>query len=231
MKFNPSKCTILTISRSISFLQFYTLCGTVLQHTKEAKYLGVTISEDLAWGKHIQNISSKASSTLGFLKRNLSNCPKRLREQAYVSLIRTRLEYCSAIWDPHLAKDIASLENIQRRAARFTLRDYNRYTSVTSLLKDLNWAPLKDRRRNIRLSLLFKIVKGRVSVQKEDALIPADGRTRRSNRFKFRHLKTKTDTFKFSFFPRTLPEWNILPESCVEADTVAAFQARLGRAP
>ena len=80
MKFNPSKCTIFTISRSPPLHKFYSLCGTILQQVSEAKYLGVNISEDLHWSKHIQGLTSKASSTLGLLRRNLSLCPQKLHE-------------------------------------------------------------------------------------------------------------------------------------------------------
>ena len=62
MGFNPSKCTILTISRSPPLYKFYSLCGTILQQVSEAKYLGVNISEDLHWSKHIQGLAFKASS-------------------------------------------------------------------------------------------------------------------------------------------------------------------------
>jgi len=34
-----------------------------------------------------------------------------------------------------------------------------------------------------------------------------------------------------SFFVRTVPEWNSLPEACVNADTVTAFQAQLRHTP
>jgi len=96
------------------------------------------------------NFAVKSSSTLGLLKRNLSKCPQKLQKQAYISLIRSRrLEYCTAVWDPYL-KDINTLEGIQRRAARFVIQDHSRFTSVSSLLKDLNWAPLKDRMQDIR---------------------------------------------------------------------------------
>ena len=33
------------------------------------------------------------------------------------------------------------------------------------------------------------------------------------------------------FFVRTVPEWNSLPEACVNADTITAFQTQLHYAP
>ena len=37
---------------------------------KDAKYLGVTVSDDLEWTKHINAITTKANSKLSFLRRN-----------------------------------------------------------------------------------------------------------------------------------------------------------------
>ena len=42
---------------------------------------------------------------------------------------------------------------------------------MSSLLKDLNWAPLNDRRRDIRLAMLFKIVKCNMPVQADTVLL------------------------------------------------------------
>ena len=108
--------------------------------------------------------------------------------QYYISLIRSRLEYCAAVWDPYLIKDINILEGIQRRAARFVMQDHSRFTSVSSLLKDLNWVPLKDRRRDIRLAMLFKIVRCNMPVQADAILLPADPRTIHHHSFKFTHI-------------------------------------------
>ena len=63
----------------------YELSGQVLEEVKDAKYLGVTISDDLEWTKHIDVITSKANSKLFFLMRNLKGCPEKLRETAYFS--------------------------------------------------------------------------------------------------------------------------------------------------
>jgi len=140
-------------------------------------------------GNHIRSIPAKSSST-----RNLSKCPQKLREPAYISLIWSRLEYCAAVWDAYLIKDINILEGIQRIAARFVIQDHSRFTSVSSLVKDLNWAPLKDRRRDIRLAMLFKIVKCNIPVQVDTILLPVDPRTRHHHISKFRHILSHSAT-------------------------------------
>jgi hypothetical protein len=43
-----------------------------LESVDKAKYLGVTITEDLKWESQINNICGKANKTLGFLRRNLN---------------------------------------------------------------------------------------------------------------------------------------------------------------
>ena len=91
------------------------------------------------------------------------------------------------------------------------------------MLKELKWKPLKDRRREIRLALLFKIVKGKVAVEAQDILVETDSRIRSSHHLKFRHITTKTKLYKHSYFTKTIPEWNKLPAACIEGDSAPAF--------
>ena len=99
----------------------YTLGGEVISSISEAKYLGVTLSNNYGtrssqWKPHILDTVSRANQRLGFLRRNLRGSPYKLRETAYLALVRSSLEYCGAIWDPSGKEE--SLEDIQRRAAR-----------------------------------------------------------------------------------------------------------------
>ena len=75
MKFNVAKCHSMRVTRhpTDKHIQFdYTLHQQRLEQIQSAKYLGITISDDLDWGQHISEISSKATKTLGFLRRNLA---------------------------------------------------------------------------------------------------------------------------------------------------------------
>ena len=50
------------------------------------------------------------------------------------------------------------MKSIQRRGARFVQKDYQRTSSVTAMMNELGWKPLAHRRREQRLTLLFKII-------------------------------------------------------------------------
>ena len=53
------------------------------------------------WGQHISEISSKATKTLGFLRRNLAFAPQSTKEVAYKTLVQPKLEYAAPIWSPY----------------------------------------------------------------------------------------------------------------------------------
>ena len=59
----------------------YQLHGHTLEVVDSSKYLGVTIREDLTWRKHIEDTATKANKTLGFVRRNLSECTSQAKSQ------------------------------------------------------------------------------------------------------------------------------------------------------
>ena len=61
----------------------YNIHGRVLNTVDKTKYLGVTIQSNLNWMPHINNIAKKANNVGAFLQRNLANCPRPVKEQAY----------------------------------------------------------------------------------------------------------------------------------------------------
>ena len=168
----------------------------MLEVTK-VKYLGVTISNDLRWVNHISNITAKPNRTIGFLRRNIHACPKEVKETAYTTLVRPSIEYASAVWDPFNKKQISQLDYVQRRVARFVSNNFQDREpgAVTSIISNLKWESLEQRREKARSVLMYKIVHNFVEIHAEHLIIPADSRTR--GIAAFRTIYTRADVIVF----------------------------------
>ena len=82
MAFNPEKCEVIGITIKKKTVLFnYKLHGITVQLTKNAKYLGIQISDDLAWSKHINQMTTKSNNTLKFIKRNIQKISTKLKRQ------------------------------------------------------------------------------------------------------------------------------------------------------
>ena len=201
----------------------YTLEGTDIENVESIKYLGVTITSDLRWSTHVSNVCTKANRTLVFLRRNLYSCPQEVKEAAYKGLVHPVLDYGSSVWD---SPGVALQEEIER--AKPLPGNYNDETgSITGILGQLKWESLKKRRKDTRLILLYKGLKGKASVPTDD-LIPKTRRCRNQHTMAFQTPIANTDVYKSSFFPRTIRDWNALPDSLISfaedaADCVAKF--------
>ena len=67
----------------------------------DAKYLGVTLSNDFEWSKHIATMKKQVElQDFVFWRCNLKGCPDKLMQTAYFSLIRSFMEYGTTLWDP-----------------------------------------------------------------------------------------------------------------------------------
>jgi hypothetical protein len=69
---SSAKCNSLSVTRSHTPHAInYTLKGHVFESVNTAKYLGITLSSNMLWDTHINNITAKATKILSFLRRNL----------------------------------------------------------------------------------------------------------------------------------------------------------------
>ena len=116
----------------------------------------------------------KANQTLGFLKRTINVHNKDLKSLAYKTLVRPQLMYASTVWSPHTATNIHKLESVQQRAARWATRDYRYTSSATSMLQDLNWRTLDQRRIDSRLIMMYKVTHDLVAIPALDYLTHLD---------------------------------------------------------
>ena len=128
----------------------------------------------------------------------------------YISLVRSRLSYCSPIWRPRLLKDIKSIENVQRRATEYILQDYK--SCYRSHLIKLHMLPLMMQFEIADIMFFVTRIKSpsahfnmlqHVNFSKVS--------TRSSSKFKLVHNLSRfnhVNTFYFNRLPRL---WNSLP--------------------
>ena len=232
MEFNMAKCHSIRVTRHQHHKHIffdYTFLNQTLENVQSVKYLGITISDNMNWGQHISEISSKATKTLGFLRRNLAFAPKSTKEVAYKTLVRRKLEYAAPIWSSYSKLLINQVEKVQRTAARWTCRRWRNTNSVGEMLDELEWPSLEARRDQSSLLLFHKIHSGSESIEKDKYLTPAHSlkTTRASHSSQYCRYQTYSDALKNSFFPRTIPQWNGYSPSVVNSQTTEEFRALL----
>ena len=231
MEFHPEKCNVLRVTRSRSPSIFnYTLHGTNLKSTESTKYLGVTLTKDLTWGKHIDIVRAKANQQLAFVRRNIRTRSSSTKDKLFNTLVRPHLEYAATVWDPHISKQKHSLEMVQRRAARWVTNRHHNKSSVTYMLHTLGWTSLEHCRATSRLCMLYQIYHGSIGIPHDPYILPYRHTPRPSRQTDMHTLATyqcRTNYFKCSFFPQTIVAWNALTKSVVTSSTLDAFKAAL----
>ena len=173
MKFNTEIChakRILLCHHTIN--AGYILGGCTLSMVTQYPYRGVTISNTMSLQNHINNTTCRANRVLGLVKRNLRGTSQKLRQQAYFSLVRPHLKYCSTVWNPYIKKDVNKIENIQRRAVRFVLNNCNQRGSVSALINHLCWNSPEKRTQLSCLLLKYMIQNQLIAINGNHCLTP-----------------------------------------------------------
>ena len=148
--FNPDKCEVIRITKKKTpILHDDKLHDLTLQSTKNVKYLGVNISDDLSLTKHINQLTTKGNNTLKFIKRNIQTHNRKIKESAFKTYVRPLLEYSASIWDPWQNKYINQIEMVQHRAVRYIFNDYQHTSSITSMLNKLSLPTLGKKEKNL----------------------------------------------------------------------------------
>ena len=228
MKFNVAKCHSMRVTRHQHHKQIlfdYSLHNQTLENVQSAKYLRITFTDNMDWGQHVSEISSKATKTLSFLCKNLAFAPRSTKEVVYKTLVGPKLEY--ATWSPHSKLQINQIEKVQRTAARWTCSRWRNTSSVGEMLDELEWPSLEARRDQSSLLLFHEIHCGAVSIEKDKYMTPAHSlkTTRSSHSAQYR--TPDSDALKNSFSPRTIPHWNSLPPSVTNTQSTEKFRALL----
>ena len=142
MELNINKCSVLSITlKRNSIFHDYNILGAMLKPVTNHDYLGVTISSDLNWLRHVKKIVIRLAEPLVYLKEPYPPAHKNVESIAYKMLVRPQLEYASEIWSPYTMKCIKKIEQFQRNSCRFIFHEYCRDTDTSLLINRFSLFP------------------------------------------------------------------------------------------
>ena len=229
--FNPLKTELMTFSMKRVKVYHPPLVfkGVVLKEVDSHKHLGLNLKRDLSWSYHVSTLITKAMKRINLLKRISYFVPRGTLETLYVTMIRPLLEYADIVWCGLLGKDCDLLESVQMAAAR-VCTGAMRGTKHESLLAEVAWDTLADRRKKHQLIQFWKIMNGLAPLYLHNIIPPRICDTVPYNLRANQNLTSiacKTEKYKRSFLPSTVHLWNELPTNAKAVLSINTFKKEL----
>merc|ERR1712212_1258368 len=196
--------------------------NTAIKPTTTFHLFGLTISSNLSWKPHIQQIAKSVSAKLGILFRCRPFFTSEQLLRIYKGLIRPCLEYCSHVWGGSSSTYL--LDRVESKAFRL----------INAPLLTSQLPSLKLRRDVASLSLFYRYYFGRCS----DELyycVPGPKNWSRNTRlatasheFCVEVGNSRIDRYGACFFPYTGKLWNSLPPSVFPSSyNLSSFKSRV----
>ena len=228
--FNPSKteAVLFTLKKIDDFPQLY-FENTLINFVADHKHLGLTLSNNGQWHKHIENIITNAAKVIGIMRKLKYTFNRQALNQIYISYVLPILEYSSIVWDGCTLQESQTLEKLQNEAARI-VTGLTRSVSLFNLYRECGWVPLMERRKEQKLVFMYKAIYGIVPSYITDHIPPL---VRETTNYPLRNNNnvtvpfTRTEISHRSCIPSSISLWNSLNENLRENSSVATFKYQL----
>jgi len=222
------KCQTMKISRQ----RHATMHNTVfkidshsLPNMENVSDLGVIVDHELTFSAHINRLVHKAVTRSKLIKKCFASRDINNLVKAFLVYVLPIVEYCSQIWSPHLIKDIAAVESVQRKFTKWLPgmrnKSYSERLQITGLER------LDVRRLRLDLILTYKILFGLTCLESSDFFTYSPLQTTRGHDYKLFMPNCKTDCRKYFFSNRILDAWNNLPADTTDFSTLTKFRSCL----
>ena len=178
------------------------------------------------FNRHVLEIVKKANRTLGCIRRTIKYKDREIILPLYKANVRSRLEYGSAVWNPHQVQQLQRIERVQRRATKMVNGISN--LDYESRLRELKLPSLQYRRRRADMHQVFKIIN---KLERVDPgvffQLNAQNKVTRGHSSRIYKPKPRLNIRKNSFSVRVVNDWNSLPQHLIDSGSLDEFKAGL----
>ena len=202
MKINMKKTKVMpfNLSKKYDFLpQLSFPDGEPLEVIYTTKLLGVTLSSDLSWSHHINDITKRATKKLWVILRfkTLGGTREQLLS-VYQLRVRSTLEFAAPVFHSSLSQDLSrQVEMVQKKAFAIILgKDYLSYESALGTLQQER---LDARRESLSCNFALKCTKSPL----HSTIFPLNTNHRENMRYvkKYKEHQCRTSRYYRSAVP------------------------------
>lgn len=214
MELNPSKTEEMCIStkKAPPIHPPLFLGNSVIQTVKHHKHIGVILTSNMSWSTHITQMVAKVFKKVSIINNLKFKLPRQILDNIYKTFIRPSLEYADVVWHSCSDSDSRLIERLQYECS-LTVSGAVRGSSYSSVIQELGWEKLSERRYVHSLLLFYKIANGQARRYLTDLLPPAVSEATSYNLRNKSNIQMPvctTNRFLRSFVPYSIHKWNCL---------------------
>ncbi len=203
--------------------------NTALDEVRTHKHLGITLSYNLTWNAHIDELYIKAMKRLNIIQSFKFKLARKDLERFYLSFVLPLIDYGDVLWNGASEYELDKLDCVHIRAMRI-ITGATEKSDLQRLFIELGWHTLTERRKIHRLKCLYTILNNMYPSYLTDLIPPTMeechtyGLQWRENITPFR---TQRQYFSKSYFPSTVRDWNALPLELRNSLSLHSFNVSL----
>ncbi len=225
---NPTKTVTMLFSKKTSPDRNFQIKinNEVIKLSNAHKHLGLWLTSNLQWKKHIKEVSAKARKRLGCLQNNKFRMSRKSLEICYLTFVRPVLEYGNVLYDSASNEDLDLLTDIEKEALR-VITGARKRCNLDLLYNEFKWPSLETRRENQKIVTLGKIIIKQFPnyLVRDLPTFYRDSRNHRKNTFAT--PPSKHDYYTKSFIPSSTDLWNKLPLETRLINSHKALKAKI----
>ena len=231
LSLNTKKSNFMLFGTHIKTKQYknelkLSLDNVELKCVDAAKFLGVTIDQNLTWENHINQLTKKCSSSIGILFKMKNFLPETALLSLYNTLVLSHINYGITAWSSAGVSDKSRVHVLQKRALRAI--SHSEFRSHSN--------PLFIKYNQLKINDLCKLNIGSFMYKYCNNLLPStfnlmfttNSDTHNYNtRFasNFRYPKNKLEFGKKSISYRGVETWNSISDEIKSCDKIKGFKS------
>ena len=191
-----------------------------IKAVSKVKFLGLEIDDKLNFNHHINNICKSSSNQLNALIRLKHLLGFEERKVLVNTFVMSNFNYCSLVWNFSSAQSLNKIANLQKRALRFLLNDYD--ITYEDLLEKSGYPNMNLRRqRTVSIEIYKTLNKLNPSYMNDIFKLRNTDRLTREKSLKPNQATFGTRSLR-SYGPKI---WNALPYHIKTSDNLNSFKA------